>query len=168
MNPFVFQINVKPHNKERLGIPKNKVEKCKLNNNGLENDYNNFRYDKKKIDSKMALLIISYDLIKYYNQNGWPVKPGDLGENLIIKNLNYSTIKPNQKYQVGNTIIQITFKCDPCKKLRILPYIGTSKINQFIKFLIGKRGWYAKVLKTGTINQNDLFNLLDNDFKSIK
>ena len=63
MNPFVFQINVKPHNKERLGIPKNKVEKCKLNNNGLENDYNNFRYDKKKIDSKMDLLIISYCLL---------------------------------------------------------------------------------------------------------
>ena len=160
MNPFVFQINVKPRNKEGIGIPKNKVEKCKLNQNGLENDYNNFRYDKKKIDSNMALLIISYDLIKYYNKNGWPVKPDDLGENLIIKNLNYSTIKPNQKYQVGNTKIQITFKCDPCKKLEFLPYIGNLKINKFIRFLIGIRGWYAKVLETGTISQNDSFKLI--------
>lgn len=160
MNPFVFQINIKPISKENIGLPKEKIQQSKLNFNGLENDYNHYRYKKKQIDPKMALLIISHDLIKNYNQNGWPVKAGDLGENLTIKNLIYSSIKPHQKYQIGNTKIQITFQCDPCRKLRFLPYVGNSKINQFIKFLRGIRGWYAKVLETGTISQNDSFELI--------
>ena len=161
MNPIIAQINVKSKNNDGIGLPKYRIKKSKLNFNGFEDDYNHFRFKKKNTDPKMSLLMISFDLLENFNQNGWPVKPGDLGENLTLKNINYSSIRPNQQYQIGNTKIEITFKCDPCQKLRFLPYVGNSKINEFIKFLIDNRGWYAKVIETGIIHENDSFELIN-------
>ncbi len=56
MNPFVFQINIKPISKENIGLPKEKIQQSKLNFNGLENDYNHYRYKKKTNRSKNGLI----------------------------------------------------------------------------------------------------------------
>ena len=44
------------------------------------------------------------------------MKPGDLGENLTLSNINYSVIAPAQRY-VGEIEIEISFICDPCMTL---------------------------------------------------
>ena len=94
----------------------------------------------------MALMILSTDILQDLNDEGWPVKPGDLGENLTLSNIDYSIIAPAQRYKIGGIEIEISFICDPCMTLKHLSYIGSEKVKDFIKTLVNRRGWYARVL----------------------
>jgi MOSC domain-containing protein YiiM len=102
----------------------------------------------------MAVLLYSIETIKELNKEGWPVKPGDLGENFTITGIPHSHFLPNQQYKIGESLIEISFECDPCQNLSVLPYVGKTKINEFIKTLMHRRGWYARVLKEGLTVQN--------------
>ncbi len=155
MDPILFQINQKPKSKGKPGLPKTPTDVAIVTENGLEGDFNNFRNTKKENDPNMALMILSYDIIKNLNIEGWPVKPGDLGENLTFSNITYSKFSPSQRYRIGEIEIEISFICDPCATLKHLPYIGNRKVKDFIKTLVGRRGWYAKVLKHGKIKKGD-------------
>jgi len=160
MSISVFKINKKPKVNGEVGLPKINVNTAEVTLLGLDGDYNNFRKMKKKNDPNMGLLILSYDIIENLNSEGWPVAPGDLGENITLTGLNYNSLKPKQKYKIGAVIFEITFICDPCKSLKVLPYVGENGLNDFIKTTMKRRGWYAKVLEPGTINNGDLVSLI--------
>tara|TARA_B100001996_G_scaffold358630_1_gene323348 strand:+ start:43 stop:525 length:483 start_codon:yes stop_codon:yes gene_type:complete len=155
MKPYIYQINKKPETKKEVGLPKIKTKKATVLTGGIDGDYNRFRENKKNGDPNMALMILSLDIINELNNEGWSVMPGDLGENLTIDNLDYSTLKPGQKYTLGTAKIEISLICDPCSNLKILPYVGIGKISDFIKTLMGRRGWYARVLEPGIIAEKD-------------
>ena len=157
MNPFLYKINIKSKTNSEVGLPKKSVQSSKISSLGLEKDFNRFRTTKKANDPDMAIMLLSMDILDNLNKEGWPVKPGDLGENLTLKNINYSTLKPNQKYAIGSVEIQISFICSPCNNLKYLKYVGDSKKDRFIKTLLNRRGWYARVLKEGKINTGDIF-----------
>ena len=157
----IYQINVKPKTQDGVGLPKEKVSKGIITFNGIEKDFNNYRKLKKKNTLDMAIMILSMDIINQLQLEGWPVRPGDLGENLTLDNVNYNSLKPGNKYKIGNVELQISFICAPCKKLENLKYVGLSKIGSFIKTLKNRRGWYCKVLKEGIIKGGDLFKKLD-------
>ena len=150
----LLQINVKPNTANEHGIPKTSVTSAILSKSGLEGDYNNWRTIKKSGNPDMAVLLYPIETIQELNKEGWPVKPGDLGENFTITGIPHSHFSPNQQYQIGECLIEISFACDPCQNLSVLPYVGKTKINEFIKTLIHRRGWYARVLKEGLIIQN--------------
>ena len=150
----LLQINVKPNTANEHGIPKTSVTSAILSKSGLEGDYNNWRTKKKSGNPDMAVLLYPIETIQELNKEGWPVKPGDLGENFTITGIPHSHFSPNQQYQIGESLIEISFECDPCQNLSVLPYVGKTKINEFIKTLIHRRGWYARVLKEGLIIQN--------------
>jgi MOSC domain-containing protein YiiM len=152
----IVQINVKPNIPMEHGIPKISVNTVMLLESGLEGDYNNFRTNKKDQNPDMAVLVYPIETIHELNEEGWPIKPGDLGENFTIKGFPHSHFSPNQQYQIGECLIEISYECDPCRNLSVLPYIGKSKINEFIKTLMQRRGWYARVLKKGIVKQNSL------------
>ena len=156
MDPILFQINQKPKSNGKPGLPKTPIDLAIVTKNGLKDDFNNFRSLKKNNDPDMALMILSCDIIKDLNTEGWAVKPGDLGENLTFSNIDYSEFSPSQQYKVGEIEMEISFICDPCLTLKHLPYIGNERVKNFIKTLVGRRGWYAKVLKPGKIKKGDV------------
>ena len=125
----LLQINVKPNTANEHGIPKTSVISAILSKSGLEGDYNNYRTIKKSRNPDMAVLLYPIETIKELNKEGWPIKPGE-------------------------SLIEISFECDPCQNLSVLSYVGKTKINEFIKTLMHRRGWYARVLKEGLIVQN--------------
>ena len=156
MEPSVLQINRKPETKKEFGLPKYPVNEAKVSLMGIDGDFNRFRSTKKNNDPKMALLVLTSDIINELNYEGWPIKAGDLGENLTLTDIDYRSLAPNQKYAIGSTQIEISFICDPCSNLKALPYVGKEKVNDFIKTLLNRRGWYAKVLKAGRIVKGDI------------
>lgn len=92
----------------------------------------------------------SYDLVK---ENGIEIEPGDLGENILLDEINLTTLNPFDKIQVGNVILEITQNCTLCR--------GLSEINSKLpKLLKDDRGIFAKVIEGGTININDEYILL--------
>ena len=156
MNSKIFQINKKPNIQGEPGLPKISTETAIVTKLGIQDDYNNFRSNKKGNDPKMALMLLSYDIISQLNEEVWPVKSGDLGENIMIEGIHYSDFAPKKKYKIGKVEIEISFVCDPCMTLKHLSYIGNGKIKDFIKTLVNRRGWYAKVLKSGQIRKGSL------------
>ena len=157
----IFQINIKPNTINERGIPKVEVDNVFVSQNGVHGDFNNFRANKKKNDINMAVLLLDKKVIDDLNDEGWPVSPGDLGENITTAGLNQNELYPGNKIKIGNAIIEISFICEPCSTLSILPYIGSEKIKIFIKTLVQRRGWYAKVLVPGQIRKNDLISIID-------
>jgi MOSC domain-containing protein YiiM len=150
----IHQINVKPNRANEHGIPKTSVISAILSKSGIEGDYNNYRTIKKDQNPDMAVLVYPIETIHELNDEGWPIMPGDMGENFTISGIPHSHFSPNQQYQIGESLIEISFECDPCQNLSVLPYVGKTKINEFIKTLMHRRGWYARVLKEGLIVQN--------------
>ena len=160
MASSVFQINVKPNTPGEVGLPKIPIDSGNFSLSGIEGDYNRFRFNKKNNDPDMAIMLISMDIIEELNNEGWPVKPGDLGENLTLVNIDYRTIKPGQHYTAGQAELVISIICDPCSNLNVLPYIGEDKVSTFIKTLMKRRGWYARVIKEGLVSSGDPFLLI--------
>ena len=150
----IHQINVKPNRANEHGIPKTSVISAILSKSGIESDYNNYRTIKKDQNPDMAVLVYPIETIHELNDEGWPIMPGDMGENFTISGIPHSHFSPNQQYQIGESLIEISFECDPCQNLSALPYVGKTKILEFIKTLMHRRGWYARVLKEGLIVQN--------------
>ena len=160
MASSVFQINVKPNTPGEVGLPKIPIDSGNFSLSGIEGDYNRFRFNKKNNDSDMAIMLISMDIIEELNNEGWPVKPGDLGENLTLANIDYRTIKPGQHYTAGQAELEISIICDPCSNLNVLPYVDEEKVSTFIKTLMNRRGWYARVIKEGLVSSGDPFLLI--------
>ena len=160
MNSYVHQINSKAKTNRGIGMPKKNINEALVVFKGIEGDFNRFRFLKKNNDPDMALMIISMDILEKLNGEGWPVKPGDLGENLTLGEFNYHTIEPGHCYKVGTVELKISFICAPCGKLKTLDYVGESKKKSFIKTLLGRRGWYARVTKEGLIKKRDSFKLI--------
>lgn len=160
MASSVFQINVKPNTPGEVGLPKITIDSGSFSLSGIEGDYNRFRFNKKNNDPDMAIMLISMDIIEELNNEGWPVKPGDLGENLTLSNIDYRTIKPGQHYTAGQAELEISIICDPCSNLNVLPYVGEDKVSTFIKTLMKRRGWYARVIKEGLVSSGDPFLLI--------
>ena len=158
--PNVVQVNVKPDSPGEAGLPKVSIPTTRFTVNGLDGDYNRFRVNKKQNDPDMAVMLISMDILNDLNNEGWPVMPGDLGENLTLENIDYSSIQPGQKYAVGSAEIEISIICDPCTNLSALNYVKNEKISEFIKTLMNRRGWYARVIKEGEVSSGDKVKLI--------
>ncbi len=155
----ILQISVKSSTPDEHGLPKKAVSSAEIHFGGVDGDYNNFRQEKKKGEPDMAVMLITQEILDDLNSEGWPVESGDLGENLTISDLSYASIQPEQKYRVGNALIQISFKCEPCTYLYSLSYIGFERGPEFMKTLKDRRGWYARVLKEGVVQSGDEITL---------
>ena len=156
----ISQISIKSNTPGQAGLPKMPVKAVTILKSGVEGDYNRFRKEKKKNDPDMAVMILSTDVLDKLNSEGWPVKPGHLGENLTLTNIDYNTLKLGDRLSIGDVSLEISLICDPCTNLNNLPYVGKDKSASFIKTLMKRRGWYARVLKAGEVTIGDGVTLI--------
>ena len=159
MEGTVVRINVKNREKFKqtgyAGLPKFETSEAEITISGVAGDYNDYRTKSKKSTPDRAILIMTTDMMRQLETEGWPLKPGDIGENLSIDGISYESFEIGNKYSVGSVELQITEKCNPCTRLANLPYVGEERVNEFIKLMKNRRGWYAKVLKEGKVQKND-------------
>ena len=161
MQGKIYQINIKPETARERGLPKKPVKLAVVSYNGLGWDFNRYRQEKHHGRLDRALLLMPIETIEQLNEEGWPVQPGDIGENLTTEGIPYAELEVNQRYSVGEIEIQLSEQANPCGNLKILPYVGQERWPEFKKALQGRRGWYASVLKEGTISKGDLISRLE-------
>jgi MOSC domain-containing protein YiiM len=53
--------------------------------------------------------------------------------------------------RIGDVELEISKPCDPCTETYSLPYIGEARGPAFVRALVGRRGWYARVLTGGRL-----------------
>ncbi|MGA8275007.1 MAG: MOSC domain-containing protein [Thermoplasmata archaeon] len=151
----VVQLNRKSQVPGEHGLPKIPVPAARITKAGVEGDFNRYRTEEKQDDPDMAVLLLPLEVISTLNQEGWPVRPGDLGENITCSGLANDEFRPSRKVRIGPVLLEVSKPCDPCNNLFLLPYIGNSRGPAFLRTTLGRRGWYCRVVVEGTVRTGD-------------
>jgi MOSC domain-containing protein YiiM len=151
MSGYVIQLNTKPRTPGEHGLPKRAVERIGFTTDGLAEDYNHYRTTKLESNPDQAVLVLSEDVLTQLQEEGWPVRPGDLGENVTLGGISETALRPGVRLTLGAVLLELTKACDPCTELYVLPYVGESRGPAFVRTLQARRGWYAKVLTPGVV-----------------
>ncbi|MBI4450614.1 MOSC domain-containing protein [Candidatus Woesearchaeota archaeon] len=154
MQGIIYQLNVKPETPGQRGLPKHSVNHAAITLNGVIGDYNKYRTTKKNNTPDRALLIMPWEMLQQLNAEGWPVHAGHLGENITTRGIPYEHFAAGQRYKSGSVEFIITEPCNPCVNLQVLPYVG-ERVQEFIKTLVGRRGWYARAAQAGVMRSGD-------------
>jgi MOSC domain-containing protein YiiM len=147
----IVHLHRKPLSGRERGIPKRPVTGLTITADGVTGDFNRWRTEKANGDPDQAVLLHSVELLADLNAEGWPVKPGDLGENLTVAELAASLLVPGARVASGEVILEISKPCDPCTILYSLPYVGLERGPAFVCTLKGRRGWFARVVQGGSV-----------------
>jgi len=138
--------------RSRGGVPKLAVDEAAVTVNGLDGDR---QRDRRFHGGPMrALCLYSDDLIEQLVLEGHPVVRGSLGENVTIRGLDWSEVRPGTRLSMGETEVEITSFTAPCKTIR-RSFVDEdfTRISQKLH-----RGWsrvYCRVLREGTLRVND-------------
>ena len=151
----LLQINVKGRTAREVGLPKRSVPSAHVTAQGLDGDFNRYRHDQLADDPDSAVLLLPVETMRALDREGWPVRPGDLGENLTTEGLPYEALGPGRALRVGAVRLEVTRACDPCTNLYALPYVGAERGPAFLRAMLGRRGWYARVTRPGPIEVGD-------------
>ncbi|MCI4318972.1 MAG: MOSC domain-containing protein [Thermoplasmata archaeon] len=155
MTGTVERIGVKGDVPNETGLPKPSVAYATVRAPGLDGDYNHYRQQELHGDLDSAVLLLTAETLEELNRDGWPVKPGDLGENLTVRGLPVDSLGPGARLAAGEVEIEIRRSCDPCRNLFGLPYVGSERGPAFLRATLGRRGWYGRVLREGSVRVGD-------------
>jgi len=157
----VGSIHGKPPRPGERGLPKPELETAQVDREGLVGDYNRYRHERLHDDPDSALLILPGETLAELARDGWPVRPGDLGENLTLEGLPYAALHPGVTLAVGpELVVTVRRACTPCQYLAGLPYVGPARLAEFQRAVLGRRGWYARVDRPGRIHRGDPVRVL--------
>ncbi|HEU5154155.1 MAG TPA: MOSC domain-containing protein [Gemmatimonadales bacterium] len=162
MGPKVLQLHVKPKTIGEFGLPKQPVPELRITSTGAEGDYNHYRATTLKGDPDQAILLVTQELLSQLRTEGWPVEPGHLGENITLDQVSESELRPGTRVRVAEVVLQVTKPCDPCTELHSLPYVGARRGAEFVRALVNRRGWYARVVIPGVVTVNAPVQILSN------
>jgi MOSC domain-containing protein YiiM len=137
------------------GIPKRSAPQLTLTPQGVEGDFNRWRTEKAAGDPDQAVLLLEAEILEALAAEGWPVRPGDLGENVGIAGLERGALAPGARVTVGGVVLEVSKVCDPCIVLYGLPYVGAERGPAFVRTMKGRRGWFARVVRGGAIRVGD-------------
>jgi MOSC domain-containing protein YiiM len=154
MRGRVVQLHLKPREGRARGLPKRAVSQLTITANGVEGDFNRWRTEKADGDPDQAVLLLNEEILVALRSEGWPVQPGELGENLTLADLRPDALQPGVQVQLGEVVLEVTKPCDPCTVLYTLPYVGVKRGPEFIRTMTGRRGWFARVLHGGTVTRD--------------
>ena len=155
----VLQVNRKSQVPGERGLPKIPVPVGHVGVAGLEGDFNVYRHEVSRDDPNMAVLLMPVETLEALRREGWPVRPGDLGENLTTTGIPYEAFAPGRRVRAGGVLLEISKPCTPCENLYLLPYVGPDRGPEFLKVTLGRRGWYARVLRAGDVRPDDPIEL---------
>ena len=145
-------------NRSLTGIYKQSVEQVSVDELGIIGDIQadkRFHGGSEKALHQYALS--SYEkIIKRYPLLHKTAKPGTIGENMSVTDMNEHNVCIGDIYQVGQAIIQVSSPRIPCWKIDAK--FKQPNLNQFIS-LHRLNGWYYRVLQSGNISLKDGFLL---------
>lgn len=154
-NGRVVRVGVKRETPGERGLPKPSVPSAQVTPSGLEGDFNRYRHEEIHDDPDSAVLLMPCETLEEIARDGWPVSPGDFGENLTTAGVPYECLRAGRRVRVGPVELVLTRPCDPCSNLYLLPYVGAERGPAFLKATLGRRGWYARVARGGPVRVGD-------------
>jgi MOSC domain-containing protein YiiM len=160
MSGTILQLSIKPRTPGETGLPKRPVAAARVTEAGVEGDFNQWRSEHRPGDRDQALLLVTRELLDQLRAEGWPVAPGDLGENLTLDGIAEAALRPGVRLRSGAVVLEVSEACDPCTRLYGLPFVGAARGPAFLRATAGRRGWYARVISPGVLEPGAAIALL--------
>ncbi len=137
MEPIVVAINISPG-----GVPKKPVDSARVTRQGIEGDGH---AHPKHIKPIRALSLIDEEIIETLRQEGYPVFPGAMGENITVRHLAIQRLLPGTRLSFsGGTVIELSEPRKPCFVLEAIhPALE--------KETVGRIGYMALVITEGVM-----------------
>ena len=151
----VFELHRKLEAPGEHGLPKPSVSEALVQRSGVQGDFNRYRHESKNDDPGMAVLIMPRETLSELEREGWPVRSGDLGENITTEGIPYDSFAPGRRFRAGEAVVEVSKPCTPCDNLYLLPYVGSVRGPEFLKVMNGRRGWFARVVREGRVRTGD-------------
>ena len=157
----ILQINVSSG-----GVPKRPIAAGVVTSLGIAGD----RHANPQVHGgpRQAVLIVTSEGIDELKEQGFPLYHGALGENLTTRGLDRRSLRIGQRYRIGQVLLEITKLRAPCENLNPYgPGIHKAVYDQDVKAgnpespRWGLGGFYASVLRAGTIHPGDPIQLVD-------
>lgn len=150
----------------RGGLPKLPIPEGVVTPLGLEGD----RHANPRFHGgpRQALLLVASEAIDALIAQGYALFNGALGENITMRGIDPAQMRAGQRYRLGQCMIELTKLRVPCKALDVYgPSIKDAVYDRQVKagdptsprWAMG--GFYASILRTGPIRQNDIIALVD-------
>ncbi|MDT0017561.1 MOSC domain-containing protein [Listeria swaminathanii] len=141
-----------PNNKRVMtGIEKKLVKTAQLTMNGFENDApHNLKYH-GGVDRTVCIYPYEH-YAKLAEMFGEELQITAFGENLIVTNMLENTVQIGDKFQIGETIIQVTEARNPCstiEKFNAIPNLYKT-IHE-----TGLTGYLCRTITPGEIKETD-------------
>jgi len=139
--PTVISINISPG-----GIPKSPVHEATVTTEGLAGD----AHDHDKHNGPLnAISLIDVEDLDDFRHEGFDVFPGAMGENVTLRGLNVDALSPGDRMQFsGGVELELVKARKPC-------FVLDSISPELKKQVVGRCGFLAKVVQTGTIHAGE-------------
>ena len=134
------------------GVPKLPVASCDIRTNGIAGDRQRDR--RYHGGPERAVSLYSLELLDALRNEGHPVAPGALGENVTLSGVDWVQMTPGAIVEAGAVLLELTSYATPCSNLR--PYFSDGRFARVSEKQ--HPGWsrlYARVLRPGTVNVGD-------------
>jgi MOSC domain-containing protein YiiM len=141
------------------GVPKLPIPSARVTELGLEGDAH--RELEHHGGPERALCLFALEQIRALQAEGHLISPGAIGENLTVEGLDWERVTPGSRLELGDAVvIEVTRYTSPCLTIKKSFRDGDySRVSQ--KKHPGSSRVYARVIKTGAIQQGDPVRLLD-------
>ncbi len=137
------------------GIPKRSVEAVYVSCRGLAGD----GHDHEKHNRpEQAICLQDWELLQELAQEGFPLACGTIGENLTVRSLNVQRLTPGTILRFsGGVALELTKERKPC-------YVLDSIDPRLKEAIVGRCGFYARVLSEGIIRSTETIEILERPF----
>ncbi len=146
----VFQIST-----SNGGVPKHGVHESFVSAHGLEGDA--VEHPKIHGGPERAVCLYSLDRIHLLQEEGHPIFPGAVGENLTLSGISWAEMVPGAVLSIGNEKgprLQLVKAVSPCNTIAAFFKDGAFKrIDEDRR--PGWARWYARVLQEGPVRTGD-------------
>jgi MOSC domain-containing protein YiiM len=147
------------------GVPKRAIPSTELTDHGLAGDA--WRYPFHG-GGRKAVLLVTIEGIDELVSQGFALFPGALSENLTTRSLDRRALRIGQRFRVGDAAIELTHIRAPCATLDVYGagiqasvYDARVMAGDASSPHWGLSGFYASVVRAGTIRAGDTIALLD-------
>ncbi len=124
------------------GIPKYAIDSVFIAQSGLAGDAHNHL---KHNNPDQAVCLQDLELLEQLCEEGFVLTPGTIGENLTVQDLHVQRLYPGTILEFsGGVVLELTRERKPC-------YVLDSIDLRLKDAILGRCGFYAKVLREGTI-----------------
>lgn len=142
----VFQLNVSPG-----GVPKRAVPAARLGELGLEGD--KVAHPRVHGGPDRAVCLYALERILALQEEGHPIFPGALGENVTTVGLDWDLVVPGTRWRLGEAEVEVTKYTTPCATTAPFVSGDLARFHQD-----ASPGWsrvYARVLTPGRVAAGD-------------